>query len=191
VNTIFINKQINKENILILPKNSGFNKYNSIFNELKNKKIFLRAEDIPLFIKLKNNQRYIGITGEDLFQEYNLIDNSLKIIKKIEWIDENASLKRPTLCLLGDNSKINDSTIAINKKYKNLAENYLLKNNLFPKEKLYFYGGTELIFEEKIANFVIDIVYSGKSIEKSNLKIIDKIIESNLVMIGDKNETKL
>lgn len=66
-----------------------------------------------------------------------------------------------------------------------MAERYFSKT-IQPKNKLYLNGSTETAFEKKIADFVIDIVYSGKSAKNAGLEIIDKIVESNIVLLGVK-----
>ena len=103
---------INCFDYVILPKNSGLEKYKSILQEFKlngKETINIRGEDIPQVISglIKQGIKVIGITGEDLFKEY-LIKNrnsNLKIIKRIIWDDSEFIFRKPTLCFLGPKEK--------------------------------------------------------------------------------------
>jgi phosphoribosyl-ATP pyrophosphohydrolase/phosphoribosyl-AMP cyclohydrolase len=208
-------------------------KYKSDFELLPNKKIIVRAEDVPLFVEqlTENGINCVGLTGEDLFLEYqqknknleNLknvksIENQknqsgvkakLRIIQKISWVDENALFGKPALCLMGKQKALNqNSRVGINKKYSALAEEYfckkfleknlLEKNSLkqnnseesFPKTKLYFNGATEEAALVGLVDFVVDIVYSGNSAKEAGLEIIEKILESDVVLIGGEKMTE-
>ena len=185
---LFITSKINPKTLLILPKNSGLENYRTELEKLSNNKVIVRAEDVPFFVELlkEKGTDCIGLTGEDLFCEYKLMrsNSSVKILEKIKWEDTTALFNKPTLCLLGKNGKeLASSTIAINKKYMRLAEQYFCQN-VQPKNKIYFSGSTETAVEIKLADFVMDIVYSGKSAKEAGLAIIDKIIESDVVMLA-------
>lgn len=122
------------------------------------------------------------MTGEDLFKEFTLKKETLLEVKqKIPWIDKTAIFGKPTICLLGKKELKEDSVVAINNKYSNLAENFLSGKKV---KKIYFNGCTETAFERGIADFVIDIVYSGKSAKEAGLEIIEKIFESDIVILG-------
>lgn len=186
----------------IVPKNSGLKERSDeivLTLDLKNDKIkIMRGEDIPFFVDLMNKQgkNVVGITGEDLFKEYELDNNSsLRILKRFPWNSPTAFFGRPVLCLLGPKEKDMESLpknlkIAINKKYVSLAKRFLrrLENRGFNFEKIYFSGSTEDAFSQGIADLVIDIVYSGKSAKAAGLKIYDKIFESDIVLIGKKQD---
>jgi ATP phosphoribosyltransferase len=182
-----ITRKINSETLLILPKNSGLEKYKKQFEKLGNERIIVRAEDVPYFVELlsEKNVSCIGLTGEDLFEEYKQKNVESKVImtKKINWFDKKALYKKPALCLLGKKQNaLENSTIAINKKYSFIAETLLPKNT----NKIYFNGSTETAFTQGIADFVFDIVYSGKSIKKAGLEIITRFSCSDVVLLGVK-----
>jgi ATP phosphoribosyltransferase len=187
---------------IVCPKNSSLKEYTKkTLNFLKaenNKKINVRARDVCFFVKeySKKNKQAIGLTGEDLFKEYCLREREteLKIIKKIGWNDENALFKKPVLCLIGPRNKKlkKKNKVAIPDKYKTISKKYLnfLESKGFVFEKIYLNGSIETCCSEKISDLVIDIVYTGKTIEKLGLKVYDKIFESNFVIIGDKMRLK-
>ena len=184
----------------IVPKNSGLQKYKKLaFSYLENSRIVeIRGEDIPFLVqKLQNKyKKVLGFVGEDLYKEYCLSQkNNLKILKRIIWEDSKALLKKPTLCLLGPkDKKLEDLPkkirISIPFKYKKVVGEYLKKfyKKDYNFEKIYVRGCTELFYAEGVADLVIDIVYSGKSMEENNLKIYDEIMGSDFLIIGGKNE---
>ena len=147
---------------------------------------------------VKQGKKAIGITGEDLLKEFLLEnrDTEVKIIKRILWVDNNLIFKKPTLCLLGPKGKrLNELAkklkICVNSKYKRLAKKRclnFLKDKGYSFEKIYVSGSTEEFFSNGVVDLVIDIVCSGKSAKKAGLKIYDKIFESDIVIIGGKNE---
>lgn len=171
----------------MLPKNSGLGKYRENLEQLPNKKIIVRAEDVPIFIDKLGEKgiNCIGLTGEDLFSEYKLnnINSKTKVIQKIPWEDETALFNKPAICLLGKKplDKISNSTVAINKKYSKIAENFLTN---FSCEKIYFNGCTETAAETNLADYVIDIVYSGSSAKEAGLVVLENIFSSDVVVVG-------
>lgn len=182
----------------VVPKNSGLQKYRDIaLSELNNSRVLeVRGEDVPFWVSLllAKGNKTIGITGQDLYEEYCLKNKTnLDIIKKIIWNDDGALFNKPALCLLGPkNKELKDitktPTIFISSKYKNLAENYLnsigLKSN-----NIYVSGCVETGCSEGVADLIVDIVYSGSSMKKYGIKIYDVIMKSDMLIIGgDRND---
>ncbi len=170
----------------------------SNLKNLENSKILeVRGEDIPLWMKKlkEKGQTVIGLTGEDLYKEFCLSEKEtdFKILKRIIWEDKNALYNKPALCLIGSNNKnINSmskkSTICISSKYKNIANNYLniLEKKGFVFDKIYFNGCIELSCCKGISDVIIDIVYTGNSLKKYGLKVYEKIMESDFLIISSK-----
>jgi ATP phosphoribosyltransferase len=187
--------------IFIIPKNSGLEFAREISSKyLAKETIIVRGEDVPLFVLrlLGSNKKVIGITGEDLFKEFLLENRSkdIKIIERVVWDDNSFVFNKPTLCLLGPKNRKIESLpknlkICINRKYKELAKKYctnILENKGYTIEKIYVSGGTEEFFVKGIADLVIDIVCSGKSADKADLVVYDKLFESDIVVVGGKND---
>lgn len=164
---------------------------------------------------LQNGKSVIGLTGEDLFREYKLknVISKVNVIEKIPWLDESAIFNKPSLCLLGPIGKklknlarakqgfaepeklqlfLDTSStkprVAINSKYKFLSEKYLkeLKSKNFDFERVYLNGCTEEAYKMGLCDLVIDIVYSGKSAREAGLAIYERIMESDIVLLGVK-----
>lgn len=155
-----------------------------------------RGEDIPLLVKNFGDigKRVLGFTDEDLYQEFCLKEKKsrLKVIKKIKWYDENAIFGKPVLCLIGpENNNLTNLpkfiTVYICSKYREIANNYLkiLESKGFVIKKFYINGCVEISCSEGIADLIIDIVYTGKSLKKYSLKVYDKIMESDFLIIGN------
>ena len=168
-------------------------------NPPKESIVVLRGEDIPFVIEemSQNGREAIGLTGRDLFKEYELSEygTKLKVLKTIDWNDEKAMFGKPVLCLLGPYGKNLEELpknlrVCINSKYKNLAKKYLniLEDKGYSFAKIYLSGSTESAYCSGISDLVIDIVYTGSSMNKTNLKVYDKIFESDFVIIGVKND---
>lgn len=191
--------------VFIIPKNSGLkSKAEEILKTLNliGNIIEIRGEDIPCFVSklFKEGKEVIGITGEDLFQEFisSNYDSKLEIMKRIKWEDDSYLFKKPCLCLLGPKNKVLEDfdkkiKVAVNSKYKQLAKKGIL-NRLEGKgyvfEKIYVNGASEEFFVRGIADLVIDIVCSGKSAEEAGLRVYEKIFESDMVIIGGKTYSK-
>ena len=190
---------------IVVPKNSGLKEYRQkaldILDIKDIKTLEVRGEDVPFWVEslTNNGKRTIGLTGEDLYQEYQLKTNQdFKIINRIEWYDESAMFRKPTLCLLGPKGKQLESipknaTIFICAKYKAIAEKYLDSINCNGFNKVYVNGCVELSYSEGVSDIVIDIVYSGKSMNKYGLGVYDKILQSDFLIIakGDIDEWKI
>lgn len=206
-NTVFINletdfnklAQMLKGKLLVLPKNSGLDYYRIMLEELPNKSIIVRAEDVPLFVEKLSGKGVdcVGLSGVDLLKEYLLKTNSNKInqIAKIPWFDSKTLFGRPTLCLMGPMGKKlemldKNLVVAINSKYSVISNKFLknLEERGFIFEKIFFNGATELAAKNGIADLVIDIVVSGQSAQNAGLKIYETIFGSDLAIIGQNKE---
>lgn len=190
---------------ILVPKNSGLKNYrelvlSSIENIANAKILEARGEDIPFLVKqfIVKGKKAVGLTGEDLFKEYCLENKNtgLKIIRKIVWNDQQALFRKPVLCLVGPQNKELDQfpknlTVCIAAKYKAIAKKYLnfLERKGYVFKKIYINGCVETSCSEGIADLVIDIVYTGNSLKRYDLKIYDKIIASDFVIIGENTDS--
>ena len=187
----------------VVPKNKGLKRFTYLALEelgISDNLINVRGEDVPFWVEslLEKNKEAIGLTGEDLFTEYCLrIGSQLKILKKVEWDDPAALFRKPTLCLLGPSGRSLDQlpecqTVFISSKYRFIAGRYLsvLEKRGLVFKKEYVSGSAESSFSTGLADLVIDIVYTGSSMSRLGLSVLDKIFPSDFVIIGGKNESK-
>ena len=188
---------------IVVPNNKSLANYLEISlqdlgNPDKEKIVVSRGEDIPFIVEelSQNGKKVLGLTGWDLFKEYELSNYGTKLVvlKTVKWNDEKALFGKPALCLLGPKDKKLDGfsknlRVCINSKYKNLAKKYLntLEDRGYKFAKIYLSGSTESAYYNGISDLVIDIVYTGSSIKTANLEVYDKIIESDFVIVGVKD----
>ena len=189
---------------IVVPNNKSLANYVDITlrylgNPSKDRVVVSRGEDVPFIIEelSQNGKKAIGLTGRDLFKEYELSNYNTKllVLKTINWNDKNAMFGKPVLCLLGPRGKKLEDfpknlRVSINSKYKNLAKKYLniLEDKGYRFAKIYLSGSTESAYCNGISDLVIDIVYTGLSIKNANLEVYDKIFESDFVIVGVKND---
>ena len=183
----------------VVPKNSGLAKYKEFIDSLEPSEILkVRGEDVPFWVEklLDKDKTVIGITGQDLYKEYSLRNYKAKtnVLKVISWNDPKAMFTKPSLCLLGPKGKSLNRLpkklrICISDKYKFIAKKYLnlLETQGYTSEKFYVKGSVEESFSMGLSDIVIDIVYTGKSINQLRLEVYDKIFYSNFVIIGGRS----
>jgi len=180
-----------------LPKNTGFKKIvENLRTTIISDKIDLllfRGEDIPALVEefSAKNLLVLGITGEDLYSEYLLKVNNksnLKIIRKGIWDDSAFIFRKPTLSLLlPKNKKLADFSVlkfAVNKKYRQLAMQFLQKKYSAMPEMLLFNGETEQAVKQGLAEACIDVVCTGKTAFDLGLYVSETIFFSDFVLIG-------
>jgi len=172
---------------------------------MPNKKIIVRAEDVPLFVEQLRSKgnKCIGVTGEDLFYEYKLknsLSNIIKITKVPSYFSRlpsgrSVSFLKPTLCLLGPQGKTlnlleKELVVAIDQKYTAIAEKFLKEQQQkgFKFKKIFLRGATEELAKTGIADLVIDVVFSGAAARDANLKVYERIFEGDVILVGDSNE---
>ena len=199
-----LEKPIPDDLFVVVPNNRSLSNYldramNDLGDVNKERIIKSRGEDVPFIVEelSKNGKKVIGLTGKDLLKEYELAryDTELVVLKTVVWSDEMALFGKPVLCLLGHkNKKLEDLPkklkVCINSKYKNLAKKYLniLEGRGYTFTKIYLSGSTESAYSNGLSDLVIDIVYTGASMIKTDLEVYDKIFENDLVIIGVKND---
>lgn len=53
---------------------------------------------------------------------------------------------------------------------------------------MYTKGMSEMLFSEGLSDLVIDIVYTGRSIQEAGLSVYEKIFSSDFVILGGKDD---
>ncbi len=187
-----------EDKTIILPKNSGLLEFKCQVESLPNTKILVRGEDVAFFVDkmISKGINCIGLTGQDLFKEYKLKNplSSVQEIKNLGWKDKKSLFGKPVLCLLGPCGKelknLDTSSgklkIAINSKYRAIADNFLgkLVQKGYSFEKYYLTGATEQAASNGIADLIIDIVSTGSSAREAGLRVYDRIMESDAILVG-------
>ncbi len=186
--------------LLVLPKNTGLKQYTQEFLDrnpaLKDcKQITVRGEDVPFWVRqlTKKGKRAVGFTGEDLFKEYCTQhgDDGVTVIETVPWIDASALYGKPALCFIGPLGKTlsdlpRSMTVCACRKYKGIVGAYLdtIRAKGFEISEIYVNGSVETSCSEGIADAVVDIVYSGRSMGECGLEIYEVIMTSDCVVLG-------
>jgi len=164
-----------------LLKNSGFGpkdfderklcaetNYNNI------KILFMRTEDIGPYVQSKVAD--LGITGYDIAVEKKLS------VERI--LDLNYGFCK--LVLAGPKSKQLKNGIKIATKYQNTTREYFKKKGI-QAEIIDSTGATEIKPQLGLADFIVDITSTGSTLKMNNLSIYDVLLNSNAVLIANKD----
>lgn len=145
--------------------------------------IFVRTQDIPKFVE--DEVADIGFTGFDIVVETKaavekIMDLDFGQCEMVVAVKEEDSWA---------NAKDLPSEIKVATSFPNIAKEYFEK--LGKKAKIIeVSGATEITPRLGLSNVVVDITSSGSTLKSNKLKIIDKILNSNAVVIARKNLSK-
>ena len=155
-----------------------------------------RGEDIPQVVvdyAIRRGEIVLGITGDDLFDEYRLRNpqNPLQVENTYDWFDPGARYRRPAMCLINKSGNAEDipleARVAVNAKYEYTSRDYLTKSPLASGKKFdvgVYNGDVELTVADRITDCAIDMVYSGRTIDVKELRVVDIIRFSDLVVVS-------
>ena len=155
---------------------------------------FVRGEDVPLIANevARSGRPVLGLTGEDLLEEWLAAGRELdsRIARRsIPWNDPRARYGKPALCLIGPAGTELPSSgvlrVALCAKYENLARRYLstLERPGLRIEPVAIAGTVEAAILHDIADFMIDIVVSGVTIDQLGLDVRSIIMTSDLAIL--------
>jgi ATP phosphoribosyltransferase len=142
--------------------------------------MFVRAADIGAYVE--DGVVDMGISGLDLITEADVKVETLSDLKFGKTSLVIASPEESDISSLKDINS--DMTIAT--EFPNLTRNYLKSNGLDLKiHKLS--GSTEIAPHIGVADLISDLTSTGETLKKNHLKIIDKILDSSIMLIANKN----
>ncbi|MBN2518679.1 MAG: ATP phosphoribosyltransferase [Candidatus Altiarchaeota archaeon] len=145
--------------------------------------IAVRVEDIPEFVR--DGAADLGITGRDVIAERRVRVSELlplnfgycSLILAVPQKWETESVKQ-----LPDNLKIAT-------KFPNVAKSYLKKNKK-EAQLVILSGAVEIAPIIGIADAVIDLTSTGTTLKTHGLRVIETILQSQAVLIGDRENLK-
>ena len=153
-----------------------------------------RGEDIPQVIEdlyFEQRVKAIGFTGDDLFDEYRLRNPGtiVQLLETIDWDDEEAMFRRPTLRWLARKGEAPKGKIrlAVNRKYEitsRIAAEERKEEFGIEPEIMVYSGNTEQTVADGINDMCIEIVYGGGTIERNRLEIKGMVRFSDFAVIG-------
>jgi len=145
--------------------------------------ISVRTEDIPEFVE--NGAVELGITGQDMVAEagVNVAEllplnyGSCSLILAVPEKSEIKSVKDLKDCM------------KVATKFENIAKNFLKKNGK-KAEVITLSGSLEIAPLLGLAEAIVDLTSTGTTLRTHGLKIVDTILDSQAVFIGNKEAMK-
>ena len=145
--------------------------------------LFVRSDDIPSLVS--NGDADLAIVGENVLIEKSLFKRTF--IEKII----NLGFSKCRLSFAAPKNKkiktFNNMKIATS--YPNTVKKYL-KDNKINASVINIHGSVELTPYIGMSDIICDLVSSGATLEANNLKEIEVILESQAVLIKNKNLNK-
>lgn len=143
--------------------------------------LFLRDDDIPQTVA--DGVADVGIVGENEFVERN---ENADIVKRLGFSKCRISLAIPKAVDYQGVEWFNGKKIATS--YPNILSSYLQKNNV--KTDIHvIQGSVEIAPGIGLADGIFDIVSSGSTLISNNLKEVEVVMQSEALLIGNKNLT--
>ena len=146
---------------------------------------FLRDDDIPQYVE--DAVADIGIVGENVVYEKNKV---VEVVESLGFGKCRLSLAIPRSSSFPGLASLNGKRIATS--YPNLVSNFLEKNKV--KAEIHeISGSVEIAPGIGLADVVCDLVSSGSTLFMNGLKEVETILQSQAVLIRNKNldDTKL
>lgn len=160
--------------------------------------LFQRAEEVPM--KVATGAADIGLTGEDLFREQALhSDKLLLVLRALGYGQARLVVAVPTTWI--DVSSVEDlaevamafrlkhgRTLRMATKFPNLAREFLAGHGIVDYAIVESLGATESAPSSGVADLVIDLTSSGKTLTDNHLKTIKNgtVISSQACLIGNR-----
>ena len=144
----------------------------------KLKLVIVRASDVPTYVA--NGAADFGIVGKDTLIEYG--DNNIYVP-----LDLNISKCRMVLASLPETNP--KSKIRVATKYVQCANDYFIKKKQ-QVDIIKLYGSMELAPILGLADFIVDLVDSGKTLQENGLVEVDSILEISARLITNKASMK-
>lgn len=144
--------------------------------------LFLRDDDIPQYVEQKVAD--IGIIGENVLIESQ---KNTQIIQKLGFSSCRLSLAIPKGLKYKDVNDFNGKKIATS--YPNILANYFKQKGISAQIE-FISGSVEIAPSIGLADAICDIVSSGSTLFSNGLKEVEKILDSQAVMVVAPNLEK-
>lgn len=155
--------------------------------ELNTDFLMVRDDDIPGFINSEVCD--IGIVGENLFVEYDLTNkkHNLEIVARLKFAYCRLSVAVKSDSGIKSLKALNGKKIATS--YPATLERFLKKEKI-KAEVIVMHGSVELAARIGVADAVCDLVSSGTTLKENGLVELHTVLESEALLIGNKNLDK-
>ena len=147
--------------------------------------LFVRDDDIPALVS--NGVCDFGIVGLNVFQETKYEkqeDFNAEIFAPLGIAKCRLAIAVPDNKKLNPLSDLNDLKIATT--YPAIVKNFLKEKEL-NSQIVYLSGSVEIAPQLQLSDVIADIVSSGATLKENNLKEVATILDSEAVLINNKN----
>jgi len=139
--------------------------------------VITRPKDNPTYVEC--GAADIGIVGEDVLLEekkdvYKLLDLKFGKCKMVAAVPEKKKQEKYY--------KNNGHRLKVATKYPRIAADYFKKKGIYV-ELIKLYGSVELAPQVGLADMIVDIVSTGRTLKENKLEIIDEIIPLSAQLI--------
>ncbi len=141
--------------------------------------LFLRDDDIPQYVE--QGVADVGIIGENVLMERR---KNISIVEKLGFSSCRLSLAIPKEINYEGLSFFNNKRIATS--YPNILEDYFKNNNINATIEV-ISGSVEISPGIGLAEGIFDIVSSGSTLLSNGLKEVEKVFNSQAVLVSSKN----
>lgn len=141
--------------------------------------LFLRNSDIPQY--LLDGVADIAIVGDNLLEEKG---NTIKVVEKLGFSKCKVSIAVPKTFDYNSISDLNGLRIATS--YPNTVQNFFASKNI-NVEIHQISGSVEIAPNIGLSDAIVDIVSTGSTLFKNNLKEVEVILKSEAVLAASPN----
>ena len=145
--------------------------------------LFLRDDDIPEYVQ--EGVADIGIVGEDIVEENNA---DVDVVKKLGFGKCKLRIGIPETDEIDDIKALENKRIATS--YPNILKKFLKSNNL-KANVINISGSVEVTPTLGISDYICDLVSTGNTLKLNKLKSSLTVLESEAVLIKNKNLDEL
>ena len=150
-------------------------------SNIKNLKIIkVRSFDVANFVKF--GAADLGICGSDVLAEF--VSPDIYCL-----LDLEIGKCRLSIASLDKNNFDNKSHISVASKYINIVSNYFAQKNI-AAQCIKLNGSVELAPALHLADFIVDLISSGRTLKENNLVELDKIMDVSSHLIANRNAFK-
>lgn len=172
--------RLNQESLGILKKcgisiDNGKDQLKAAARNFPLEVLYLRNGDIPQY--LRDRVVDLAIIGENLIHEKG---KDLQVIEKLGFSKCRVAMAVPKETVFNDIRELNGKRIATS--YPNTVNQFLEENNISAELHI-INGSVEIAPNIGLADAICDIVSSGSTLFKNNLKEVTKILDSEAVLV--------
>jgi ATP phosphoribosyltransferase len=172
--------RLNEESLGILKKcgisiDNGKDQLKAAARNFPLEVLYLRNGDIPQY--LRDGVVDLAIIGENLIHEKG---KDLQVIEKLGFSKCRVAMAVPKETVFNDIRELNGKRIATS--YPNTVNQFLEENNISAELHI-INGSVEIAPNIGLADAICDIVSSGSTLFKNNLKEVTKILGSEAVLV--------